>query len=411
MLYFGFLPGRGQTCHARCHWHHRLSSRISGSSRIDLGIYYSTLSQQKTWVFPVHSREECPTSSTSPSSRFTPTHPLRRRVKTHKLGLQYSWPTGPWDTWSTGSHARRATWQKVRLRASVCIDVGLRSWEKLQAFGTRGIGRWHPSQLKVRQSSYKCHVGQSKLENEIFEHLRRDRPRRDQEWECHLDLCQHWPSAGRCADEADLGKRQWQDLPALGLDAQKLTREISRERSKIHSRNATEFFTKNCRTVSAIEARMNSMNAILMYIAAVQTTCLGCLSCRVVLVGWFSLWPRVGIWRIDSSHMPRRHLELENENCRVTTLEMQIAELQLCDAKVAVMQLRMPKRHWYCYIKVAELQLWRAEVNPRVGIPHLATATAKMLEGIASTSRIKSYHRKVRWRDWSPLLDAQMEVA
>ena len=55
-------------------------------SRIDLGIYSSTLSQQKTWVFPIHSRKGHPTSSASPSSRSTPTLPLRRRINNHKLG-------------------------------------------------------------------------------------------------------------------------------------------------------------------------------------------------------------------------------------------------------------------------------------------------------------------------------------
>ena len=34
-----------------------ISSRTSRSSRIDLGIYSSTLSQRKTWVFPIHFRK------------------------------------------------------------------------------------------------------------------------------------------------------------------------------------------------------------------------------------------------------------------------------------------------------------------------------------------------------------------
>ena len=81
-----FYPYADQICHARCHWHHKLSSRISRSSRIDLGIYSSTLSQRKTWVFPLHFRKGPPTSSASPSSQSTPTLLLHQRVNNRRLG-------------------------------------------------------------------------------------------------------------------------------------------------------------------------------------------------------------------------------------------------------------------------------------------------------------------------------------
>ena len=85
-LHQGCQPGRGQTCHVLFHWYPRHCSRTSRSSRIDLGIYSSTLSQRKTWVFPIHSRKGHPTSSASLSSLSTPTLPLRRRVNNHRLG-------------------------------------------------------------------------------------------------------------------------------------------------------------------------------------------------------------------------------------------------------------------------------------------------------------------------------------
>ena len=48
-----------------------------------------TLSQRKTWVSPIHSRQGHPTSSASPSSLSTPTLPLRRRVTITKFDTNW----------------------------------------------------------------------------------------------------------------------------------------------------------------------------------------------------------------------------------------------------------------------------------------------------------------------------------
>ena len=80
-----YQPGHGQKMSCGVS-HPRLFKDLVKKLKDHLGIYSSTLSQRKTWVFPIHSRKGHPTSSASPSSRSTPTLPLRRRVNNHKLG-------------------------------------------------------------------------------------------------------------------------------------------------------------------------------------------------------------------------------------------------------------------------------------------------------------------------------------
>ena len=55
-------PDAARPVHVLFRWRPRHCSRTSRSSRIDLGIYSSTLSQRKSWVFPIHSRKGHPTS-------------------------------------------------------------------------------------------------------------------------------------------------------------------------------------------------------------------------------------------------------------------------------------------------------------------------------------------------------------
>ena len=71
-------------------WQRRHCSKISRNSRFDFGINSNTLSQRKTWVFPIHSRKGQPTSSISSSSLSTLTRPLPWRASTHRQALPSS---------------------------------------------------------------------------------------------------------------------------------------------------------------------------------------------------------------------------------------------------------------------------------------------------------------------------------
>ena len=151
----------------------------------------------------------------------------------------------------------------------------------------------------------------------------------------------------------------------------------------------------------------HTLNAILMYIAGVQPHCLGCLECTTVMVGWLRFWfpPRRGLDYSTATNCREgsQILQIKLAEMHLRNRQRRVAELQLRNlySEVAEMQLRMQQLFW------PSAFLWRG-IRNSISEDNCHSATHECQQRCRkSNSNIKSYHRKVPWRDWSPLLAAE----